>query len=73
MVRMSVELLAEAHQYINTVKERELNLRNFKIPVIENMGVTQVNNIFYLKRANLFHLSFKFTYQFLSPSGKLSI
>ncbi|KAF8362543.1 mog-2, partial [Pristionchus pacificus] len=41
MVRMSVELLAEAHQYINTVKERELNLRNFKIPVIENMGVTQ--------------------------------
>ncbi|GMT15303.1 hypothetical protein PFISCL1PPCAC_6600 [Pristionchus fissidentatus] len=43
MVRMSVELLADAKQFINCVKERELNLRNYKIPIIENMGVTGDN------------------------------
>ncbi|CAJ0955921.1 unnamed protein product, partial [Mesorhabditis belari] len=41
MVRMSIELLTDASQYVNTVKDRELNLRSYKIPVIENMGVTR--------------------------------
>ncbi|WKX96581.1 hypothetical protein Q1695_012762 [Nippostrongylus brasiliensis] len=41
MVRLTVELIDNAPQFINTVRERELNLRGFKIPVIENMGVTK--------------------------------
>ncbi|CAJ0572351.1 unnamed protein product, partial [Mesorhabditis spiculigera] len=41
MVRMSIELLGDAPQYVNTTKDRELNLRSYKIPVIENMGVTR--------------------------------
>lgn len=42
MVRLTVELIDNAPQFINTVRERELNLRGYKIPVIENMGVTKV-------------------------------
>ncbi|VDO27897.1 unnamed protein product [Haemonchus placei] len=41
MVRLTVELIDNAPQFINTVRERELNLRGYKIPVIENMGVTK--------------------------------
>ncbi|KHJ91014.1 leucine Rich repeat-containing domain protein [Oesophagostomum dentatum] len=41
MVRLTVELIDNAPQFINTVRERELNLRGYKIPVIENMGVTR--------------------------------
>lgn len=43
MVRLTVELIDNAPQFINTVRERELNLRGYKIPVIENMGVTKVS------------------------------
>ena len=43
MVRLSVELVNDAAQYVNPVRDRELNLRNYKIPVIENMGVTRVS------------------------------
>ncbi|CAI4221753.1 unnamed protein product [Auanema sp. JU1783] len=41
MVRLSAELIDEAQQFINTIKDRELNLRGCKLPVIENMGVTR--------------------------------
>ncbi|KAE9420781.1 hypothetical protein Angca_003962 [Angiostrongylus cantonensis] len=41
MVRLTVELIDNAPQFINTVRERELNLRGYKIPVIENMGITK--------------------------------
>ncbi|KJH51971.1 leucine Rich repeat-containing domain protein [Dictyocaulus viviparus] len=41
MVRLTVELIDNAPQFINTVRERELNLRGYKIPVIENMGITR--------------------------------
>ncbi|KAJ1368880.1 hypothetical protein KIN20_030234 [Parelaphostrongylus tenuis] len=42
MVRLTVELIDNAPQFINTVRERELNLRGYKIPVIENMGITKI-------------------------------
>jgi len=41
MVRLSVEMITDAIQYINTVRDRELNLRGYKIPAIENLGITK--------------------------------
>ncbi|EAU93140.1 small nuclear ribonucleoprotein polypeptide A [Coprinopsis cinerea okayama7 len=40
-MKLTPELLAQAQSYINAVKERELDLRGFKIPAIENLGVTR--------------------------------
>uniref|UniRef100_A0A914RTN7 U2 small nuclear ribonucleoprotein A n=1 Tax=Parascaris equorum TaxID=6256 RepID=A0A914RTN7_PAREQ len=42
MVRLTVDLINDSLQYINTVRERELSLRACKIPVLENLGVTRV-------------------------------
>jgi U2 small nuclear ribonucleoprotein A' len=42
-MRMTSELLRTAPAYINPMKDRELNIRGFKIPAIENLGVTQDN------------------------------
>ncbi|KAF0305817.1 U2 small nuclear ribonucleoprotein A' [Amphibalanus amphitrite] len=40
MVKLSVELIQQAYQHINPVRDRELDLRAYKIPVIENLGAT---------------------------------
>ncbi|PAV92264.1 hypothetical protein WR25_09030 [Diploscapter pachys] len=41
MVRLTVELIDETQQFINSIQLRELNLRGYKIPIIENMGITK--------------------------------
>lgn len=43
MVRLTVELINDSLQYLNTVRDRELSLRACKIPVLENLGITKVN------------------------------
>jgi len=40
-MRLTADLIRSAPAYINPIKERELSLRGFKIPAIENLGVTQ--------------------------------
>ena len=40
MVKLTVDLIQGAAQYINPVRERELDLRGYKIPVVENLGAT---------------------------------
>ncbi|XP_047436260.1 U2 small nuclear ribonucleoprotein A' [Mugil cephalus] len=40
MVKLSAELIEQAAQYTNPVKDRELDLRGYKIPVLENLGAT---------------------------------
>lgn len=40
MVKLTPELIEQAYQYTNPVRDRELDLRGFKIPVIENLGAT---------------------------------
>jgi len=40
MVKCTAELIEGAGQYINPVRDRELDLRGYKIPVIENLGST---------------------------------
>ncbi|GAB5358487.1 hypothetical protein AAMO2058_000462200 [Amorphochlora amoebiformis] len=40
-MRLTAELVRNAPAYMNPLGERELNLRGFKIPAIENLGVTQ--------------------------------
>lgn len=40
MVKLTAELIVQCMQYTNPVKDRELDLRGYKIPVIENMGAT---------------------------------
>lgn len=54
MVRLSVETLRSAPQYINTLNDRELQLRNYKIPVIENLGATRVSSFFSSIRQDTF-------------------
>jgi len=40
MVKLTPELIQLAAQYINPVRDRELDLRGYKIPMIENLGAT---------------------------------
>lgn len=40
MVRLTPELIEDSYQYINPVREYELNLRGYKIGLIENLGAT---------------------------------
>ncbi|TRY74428.1 hypothetical protein TCAL_05023 [Tigriopus californicus] len=40
MVKLSVDLIANACQYTNAIRDRELDLRGYKIPLIENLGAT---------------------------------
>ncbi|PSN34260.1 putative U2 small nuclear ribonucleoprotein A' [Blattella germanica] len=44
MVKLTPDLIQQSMQYINPVRDRELDLRGrkprYKIPVIENMGAT---------------------------------
>lgn len=41
MVRLTAEVARDSAAYINPLRQRELCLRSFKIPVIENLGATQ--------------------------------
>lgn len=43
-MKLTPELLASLSSYINTLKDRELDLRGLKIPAIENLGVTRDQN-----------------------------
>ncbi|KAJ6627295.1 leucine-rich repeat-domain-containing protein [Mycena sp. CBHHK59/15] len=40
-MKLTPELLAQASSTLNPIKERQLDLRGYKIPVIENLGVTR--------------------------------
>ncbi|XP_040569924.1 U2 small nuclear ribonucleoprotein A' [Lepeophtheirus salmonis] len=40
MVKLTPDLIEGSAQYINPVRDRELDLRGYKIPVIENLGAT---------------------------------
>uniref|UniRef100_A0A0L8I707 U2A'/phosphoprotein 32 family A C-terminal domain-containing protein n=1 Tax=Octopus bimaculoides TaxID=37653 RepID=A0A0L8I707_OCTBM len=40
MVKLSADLIEHSAQYTNPVRDRELDLRGYKIPVIENLGTT---------------------------------
>jgi U2 small nuclear ribonucleoprotein A' len=46
MVKLTAELILSSPQYINPLKERELDLRGNKIAAIENLGVTEVSHRF---------------------------
>lgn len=41
MSRMTPELLLSSHSYLNPLADRELDLRGYQIPAIENLGVTK--------------------------------
>jgi len=40
MVKLTPDLIAGAGQYINPIRDRELDLRGYKIPVVENLGAS---------------------------------
>jgi len=40
MVRLTAELISQGVQFMNPVKDYELDLRGYKVPVIENLGAT---------------------------------
>ncbi|EPQ10681.1 U2 small nuclear ribonucleoprotein A' [Myotis brandtii] len=40
MVKLTAELIEQAAQYTNAVGDLELDLRGYKIPIIENLGAT---------------------------------
>lgn len=40
MVKLTPELIERCVQYTNPVRDRELDIRGYKIPVIENLGAT---------------------------------
>uniref|UniRef100_A0A8D8MDG7 Probable U2 small nuclear ribonucleoprotein A' n=1 Tax=Cacopsylla melanoneura TaxID=428564 RepID=A0A8D8MDG7_9HEMI len=40
MVKLTADLIVQCMQYTNPVRDRELDLRGYKVPVIENMGAT---------------------------------
>lgn len=40
MVKLTAELIEQAAQYTNAVRDRELDLRGYKLPVLENLGAT---------------------------------
>jgi len=40
MVKLTPELIEQSIQFTNTVRDYELDLRGYKIPVIENLGAT---------------------------------
>lgn len=40
MVKLTIDLINDAVSFTNTLKERELDLRDNKIPILQNLGVT---------------------------------
>ena len=47
MVKLTADLIEESPQYTNPLREREIDLRGNKLSVIENLGATLVNYLFY--------------------------
>ena len=45
MVKLTPELVENSRQHINAVQDRELDLRGYKIPAVENLGATYVRRI----------------------------
>jgi len=45
MVRLTAELIITSPAFVNTLKERELDLRGNKISQIENLGATEIGRI----------------------------
>ena len=41
MVRLTADLLLNARTFLNPLRERELDARGYRIPAIENLGVTK--------------------------------
>ncbi|KAJ7010229.1 hypothetical protein NC653_000845 [Populus alba x Populus x berolinensis] len=46
MVRLTADLIWKSPHFFNAIKERELDLRGNKIPVIENLGATEFSVAF---------------------------
>jgi U2 small nuclear ribonucleoprotein A' len=44
MVRLTPELIGAAPSFLNPLKDRELDLRGHRIPVLENLGITKDQN-----------------------------
>ncbi|KAJ3397749.1 hypothetical protein HDU92_004165 [Lobulomyces angularis] len=44
MVKLDLQLLSVTDSYINAVKDRELDVQNYKIPAIENLALTKDQN-----------------------------
>ncbi|VDM28136.1 unnamed protein product, partial [Hydatigera taeniaeformis] len=40
MVKLTIDLVEGAMQYTNPLRDRELDLRGYKVPAIENLGST---------------------------------
>eukprot|EP00479_Gromia_sphaerica_P004662 TRINITY_DN15482_c0_g1_i1.p1 TRINITY_DN15482_c0_g1~~TRINITY_DN15482_c0_g1_i1.p1 ORF type:complete len:113 (-),score=21.51 TRINITY_DN15482_c0_g1_i1:96-434(-) len=40
-MRITADIVESAPQRLNCIREREISFRGYKIPVIENLGVTQ--------------------------------
>jgi U2 small nuclear ribonucleoprotein A' len=45
MPRLTSELVASSPQFMNPLKERELDLRGNSIPAIENLGAARVRHL----------------------------
>ena len=52
MVKLTPELIQNSFQHINPVRDRELDLRGYKIPIIENLGATLVSVIVFFVGQN---------------------
>jgi len=48
-MRLTPELINISPQFMNPLKEREIDLRGNKIALIENLGVTKVKKNFFYK------------------------
>ena len=61
MPRLTAELVASSPQFMNPLKERELDLRGNSIPAIENLGAARVRGFhLYLLRPRPAFLIFLF-------------
>jgi U2 small nuclear ribonucleoprotein A' len=47
-MRINADLINQAPRFTNPLKERQLDLRGFKLAQIENLGATQVPRPSYL-------------------------
>ena len=43
MVKLTAQLIADSPQYTNPLRDREIDLRGYKLSVIENLGATLVS------------------------------
>lgn len=43
MVKLTAAMIGDSPQYTNTLRDREIDLRGYKLSVIENLGATLVS------------------------------